>query len=242
LGHDKADDAERASDSKVSPSSDIWVAVPSRTYDHMAKVARDARDLLGSLHADIEGLRLGFNGDSSPEHLTQSLHDIEASCERINNMLEDALVGARRDGLNIQRSSLSLASVMAAALKQVRATAEARRVSFVVAMLPDVAARLDRTLLTRALVKLMGRIVAEVDAGSEIGVEYRLERGDVTISFVRNSESTRPGGPGPSNPKATPELDFCHLVAECHGGALTTGRAGPEIGTLLYRIDLPWVA
>jgi len=243
----------RVTDGRREAGSDMCLAVPTRTYDHMAKVAQDARDLLDALHANVEGLRSGFGRQSPPATLAQGLRDVETCCERLNNILEDALVGVRREGLTLQRASLSLASVLAAALKQVRTSAEAKRVSFVVATELDVAARLDRTLLTRALVKLMDRMIREGEAGGNIAVYFRLEGGHVSISFFR--KGANPGvSPSPVAPTwalepsregkvrvdTDSELEFCHLVAECHGGSLTVGTSGDRMGAL-YRIDLPWV-
>ncbi len=164
-------------------------------------------------------------------------------------MLEDVLVGVRRDGLSIQRSSVSIASVVANAMKQVRASAEARRVSFGVATQPDVAAPLarsllTRSLLTRSLVKLMDRAIDEAALGAAIDIVYRLERGAVTIAFVRNTPNRR-DLPSSSPPRAREgadsDLEFCHLVAECHGGTLTIGTDGAA-GATMYRFELPWVA
>jgi K+-sensing histidine kinase KdpD len=207
-------------------------------------VARDARALLGALHSNVEGLRSGFDQETPSTHLTRSLDDIEACCESLNNMLEDALIGVRREGLTIQRSSVSLSSVVAAALRQVRASAESKRVSFGVPMQPDVAARLDRTLLTRALVKLMGRIISEAEPGADVELTYRLDRGDVSIAFVRKGSNGQdvsvPGG-SKAPDSGDSDLEFCHLVAECHGGTLAIGPGG-SAGAFLYRVDLPWVA
>jgi hypothetical protein len=230
-------DSSPVSSEKIPPASDVWVAVPTRTYDHMAKVARDAQSLLDALQSNVEKVRDGFVGDAPELILAQGLRDIETCCERLNNMLEDALVGVRRDGLTLQRTSVSIASIVASAMKQVRATAEARRVSFGVVAEPDVAARLDRTLLTRALAKLMGRIIGDSDPGSEIAVSYRLDRADIRISLVSNTTSARVGRAS-LRPREDVEadLEFCHLVAECHGGTLTVGASGAPT----YRLDLPW--
>jgi signal transduction histidine kinase len=210
----------------------------------MARVARDARALLGALHSNVEGLRSGFDDQTPSTVLAQGLNDIEACCERLNNMLEDALIGVRREGLTIQRSSVSLSSVVAAALRQVRARAEAKRVSFGIPIQPDVAARLDRTLLTRALVKLMGLVISSAHPGTDVSILYRLDGGDVTITIVCNGSSEHDGS-GQTDPTAPhggeSDLEFCHLVAECHGGALALGK-GRASGTVLFRIDLPWIA
>jgi K+-sensing histidine kinase KdpD len=227
-----------ASSDPKPPASDVWVALPTRTYDHMAKVTRDAQSLLDALQANIDDLRTGFNGEAPAGQLDQGLRDIETCCERLNDMLEDALVGVRRDGLTIQRSSVSIASVVAAAMKHVRTTAESRRISIAVTAEPDVAARLDRTLLTRALAKLMGRIMAESETGAEISVSYRLERGEIRLSLVSSSAGARANRTS-LRPREDVEadLEFCHLVAECHGGTLTIGTDGGPT----YRFDLPWV-
>lgn len=233
---------ERTAEGSRDLPSDIWVAVPTRAYDHMARVARDARDLLEALHANVHDLRAGFAQATPPASTVGRLRDIETCCERLNNMLEDALVGVRRDGLALQRSSVSLASVIAKALEQVKTSAEARRIGIAVPAQPDVAARLDRSLLTRAVVTLLGRIISEAEPGAQIGIFYRLERGEISLGFVRNASILRnlptsmPPGPRPNEA----ELEFCQFVAECHGGSLTIGGGGGA-GSTLYRFDLPWV-
>lgn len=226
------------SSDKKPPASDVWVALPTRTYDHMAKVTRDAQSLLDALQANIDDLRSGFTAEAEGAELDQGLRDIETCCERLNDMLEDALIGVRRDGLTIQRSSVSIASIVAAATKHLRSTAESRRISIAVAAGPDVAARLDRTLLTRALAKLMGRIMAESETSAEITVSYGLERGQIHLSLASSSPVARPNRTS-LRPRQDVEadLEFCHVVAECHGGTLTIGTGGSPT----YRFDLPAV-
>src|SRR2546423_9711926 len=127
----------------------------------MANVARDARDLLGALSANVEWLRATVSEPHRAGQLVEGLSDIETCCERLNDMLEDALVGARRDGLRVRRSTLSLQSILTAAMKQVTKRAEAKGVAFRVTSELDVVAKLDRALMTRALVKLMSSTIAE---------------------------------------------------------------------------------
>jgi K+-sensing histidine kinase KdpD len=203
----------------------------------MAKVARDAQSLLDALQSNVDTLRSGFDAEAPTDNLAKGLRDIETCCERLNNMLEDALVGVRHNGLTAQRTSVSIASLVAASMKQVRTSAEAKLVSFSVAQGPDVAARLDRTLLTRALAKLMGRIIAESEAGSEIAVSYRLERGDVCINLESNGSIARAGRTSLRPREDEADLEFCHLVAECHGGTLTIGAGAAPV----YRLVLPCV-
>src|SRR6185436_17043419 len=107
LGQDDANDATRAAETSHLPAGEVRLPIPTRTYDHMARVARDARDLLGALTSNVEWLRAAFGQEVRQDALLGGLSDIEPCCERLNNMLEDALVGVRREGLNIQRSPLS---------------------------------------------------------------------------------------------------------------------------------------
>jgi light-regulated signal transduction histidine kinase (bacteriophytochrome) len=236
-------------DDGIAPESpsDVWV-VPRTPYDHMIKVARDARNLLGALNANVDWLKSGFADGVPTDSLVEGLDDIETCCERLTSLLEDALVGTRKQGLSVERSILSIGSVLAAALKKVKKSTESKRVSFDVATECDVVAMFDRTLLTRAISKLMGRIVAEVEPDAKVSVRYRLQDEQIQVTFARSDSalrtlrpshtSLRPGmASGPSRRDADDsELEFCHVVAEAHGGALTRGSA-----LTLYCIVLPWV-
>jgi K+-sensing histidine kinase KdpD len=243
VGKDKVNDSETTSQPPREPPSDVWTTVSPHTYNHMANVASDARDLLGALSANVQWLRAAVGEKTPAGQLGEGLSDIETCCERLNNMLEDALVGVRRDGLEIQRSKLSFESVLAAAMKQVTKRAEARAIAFRITTELDVVAKLDRTLITRALVKVMSSIISESAAKAEVAVTYVLERGVITITFVRIG--TFLSGPPILRPPTEArgaagdeaDLAFCRLVIEGHGGALTVGT-----GSTLYRVELPWIA
>ncbi len=249
MGQDNLKRISAPVDDGIAPESpsDVWV-VPTTPYDHMTKVARDARNLLGALNANVDWLKSGFGDGVPAETLMEGLDDIETCCERLTGLLEDALVGTRQQGLSVERSILSISSVLAAAAKKVRKSAETKRVSFEVATECDVVAMFDRTLLTRALSKLMGRIVAEVEPDAKVSVRYRLYDEQIQVTFARSDTalrtlrpshtSLRPGmHSGPSRRDASDsELEFCHVVAEAHGGALTRGSA-----LTLYCMVLPWV-
>jgi len=212
----------------------------------MANVARDARTLLGALNANVEWLKSGFLDEVPPSHLLEALLDLETCCDRLTHLLEDALVGTRENGLTVQRSSISLASIFSAALKQVRRTAAAKGISVDIVAEREIAAMLDRGLLTRAVAKLMRRTIAECEPGAQIVLSYRLVDGQLVMTFARNDaaflalcasgttlHSAEPKGP---DDDATSELAFCHFAAECHGGTLTVGS-----GAALYRLALPWI-
>jgi light-regulated signal transduction histidine kinase (bacteriophytochrome) len=227
--------------------SDVWV-VPSTPYDHMTKVARDARNLLGALNANVDWLKSGFADGLPSEALVEALDDIETCSERLASLLEDALVGTRKQGLSVERSILSISSVLATALKKVKKSAEAKRVSIEVATECDVVAMLDRTLLTRAFSKLMGRIVAEVEPDSKVAVRYRLSDEHIQVTFARSDSAVRTLRPSHASLRPVmasgasrrdagdSELEFCCVVAEAHGGTLTRGNS-----LTLYCIVLPWV-
>jgi hypothetical protein len=69
-------------------------------------------------------------------------------------------------------------------------------------------------------------------------VSYRLERGDLGIHLEGNASSARAGRTS-LRPREDVEadLEFCHLVAECHGGTLTIGAGAVPV----YRFVLPCV-
>ena len=222
--------------------------VGATRYDLMTKVARDARDLLGALNANVDWIKSGFADGVPTDALIEGLNDIETCCERLTSLLEDALVGTRKQGLTVERSILSISSVLAAAQKKVKKAAEAKRVSFEVATECEVVAMFDRTLLTSAFSKLMGRIVAEVEPDSKVSVRYQLQEEEIQVTFAREETadralrsshtSIRPRLPsGASRRDANDsELEFCHVVAEAHEGFLTRGSS-----LTLYCMILPWV-
>ena len=238
--------SETATMSQPPPEdpTDVWAAVP-HTYDHMANVAREARDLLGALNANVRWLRGAVGELVATSQLGDGLSDIETCCERLNNMLEDALLGVRHDGLEVRRSTLSFESVLGAAMKQVTKRAAAKGIAFRVTTELDVVGNLDRALITRALVKLLSSTIAESSAKAEIAVTYMLERRVLTVTFVRIG--TFLSGPPLLRPIARArgrrgddrdlDLDFCRLVIEGHGGTLTVGS-----GSTLYRVELPSIA
>jgi K+-sensing histidine kinase KdpD len=224
------------------PRSDVWIVADEPRYDHMARVARDARTFLGALTANADWLRSGVIDQVDPSGLIEAVSDIETCCERLNNLLEDALLGTRQNGLTVRRSMLSVGSVLNAALKQVRRAADAKKIAIEVLTDSDIAVMLDRALLTRAVARLLDRIVSDGETGAEISIRYLLENEQVVVTFARNDQALR-GLPSshhtlrPGQPKADgSDLEFCHIVAESHGGALTMGA-----GVTLFRLSLPWV-
>lgn len=245
VGKDSVNDSDSTSQPSREALGDVWITVSSHTYNHMANVASDARDLLGALSANVQWLRTAVGEETPAGQLVEGLSDIETCCERLNNMLEDALVGVRRDGLQIRRSTLSFDSVIAAAMKQVTKRAEARAIAFRVTTELDVVAKLDRMLITRALVKVMSSIISRSSAKAEVAVTYVLERGVITVTFVRIGAFL--SGPpilrlpapaaGAAGDEGDSDLAFCRQVIEGHGGAFTVGT-----GSTLYRVELPWIA
>jgi K+-sensing histidine kinase KdpD len=227
----------------LEPQSDVWTVVAEPRYDHMASVAREARTLLSALTANVDWVRSGLVDQVVAAGLLDGLADIETCCERINNLLEDALLGTRPDGFTVRRSMLSIGSVVSAAVKQVRRAAEAKKISIEVATKSDVAAMLDRALLTRAIGKLLERIVADAEMSTVLTVGYQLDNEQLALTFARADglPAASPAGPGSVRPAlpqgARGDLEFCHIVAESHGGALTVGA-----GLTLFRLVLPWVA
>jgi K+-sensing histidine kinase KdpD len=224
------------------PRSDVWIVADEPRYDHMARVARDARTFLGALTANADWLRSGVIDQVDPAELVEAVADIETCCERLNNLLEDALLGTRQNGLTVRRAMLSMGSVLNAALKQVRRAADVKKIAIEVFADSDVAVMLDRQLFTRAAARLLERIILDTESGAEVSIRYVLENEQVIVTFARNDASLR-GLPSshhtlrPGQPKADrSDLEFCHIVAESHGGSLTVGA-----GVTFFRMVLPWV-
>ena len=211
--------------------SDIWMVTAPPAHDHMTNVAREARNMLGALLANVDWLRSGMSVEAPAAELLLGLADIETCCERLTSILEDALIGTRAHGLRPQGTNLSIGSVLAAARKEVRKSASAKRVTVEIVTKCDVAAVLDRALLTRALVKLMASAIAECHPGDLMLVHYSRQDEQIEISLTRGERprlTLQPSEAPQSEEHARPhdaDLDFCRVVAESHGGTCSVGRA-----------------
>jgi hypothetical protein len=218
----------------------------------MAQVAREARNLLGALGANVDWLKSVLPERPPLEDLADGLTDIETCCERLRDLVEDALIGTRKEGLSVSRAIVSVESMLKVCVRQVKRRADAKQVSFEV-IGGELYAMLDGALLQRALVRLLDHAVRQVDKGTTLQVRYGLENGEIRMVVARLEgrrsmpplASLRPPTlrPAPSvRPVRTAvaevvneDLEFVHLAAEAHGGKLMLGT------TALYRICLPWV-
>jgi signal transduction histidine kinase len=247
-----SDERERASDEGAA--SDLWALAQRPSYDQMSQVAREARNLLGALGANMDWLKSVIPERPPLEDLAEGLSDIETCCERLRDLVEDALIGARKEGLSVSRAIVSLEAMLAVCVRQVKRRAAARQISIEVVG-GELYAMLDGPLLTRAMVRLLDQVVRQVDAGSLVQVRYGRENGEIRMiiaKFEPGLRSIAPAGgsyrPPSLRPAAsvrppravvsdqvTEALEFVHLAVEAHGGKLMVGASA------LYRICLPCV-
>jgi hypothetical protein len=254
LAPPSSDERERPSE-EGHAASDLWPVTARPSYDHMNEVAREARNLLGALGANVDWLKSVLPDRPPLEDLAEGLTDIETCCERLRDLVEDALVGTRKEGLSVSRAIVSVESMLAVCVRQVKRRAHARQISLEVVG-GELYAMLDGQLLMRAVVRLLDHVIRTVDRGSTIQIRYALENGEIRIHCARFEavplRSIPPAGslrpptlrPGPSlRPTRTPaepggnvgDLEFVYQAAEAHGGKLVVGPSA------LYRIFLPWV-
>jgi hypothetical protein len=246
-----SDERERHGDEGAA--SDLW-ALPQRpSYDHMNQVAREARNLLGALGANVDWLKSVIPEQPPLEDLVDGLSDIETCCERLRDLVEDALIGARKEGLSVNRAIVSMEALMAVCVRQVKRRAAARQVSLDIVG-GELYAMLDGPLLTRAVVRLLDQSVRQVEKGTLLQVRYGLENGEIRVIVARFEPGLRSVAPGSSHrppslrpaPSVRParavlseamnaDLEFVHSAAEAHGGKLMVGTSS------LYRMCLPWV-
>ena len=247
-----SDERERHSDESVA--SDLWPLPQRRSYDHMTQVAREARDLLGALGANVDWLKSVLPEQPPLEDLADGLSDIETCCERLRDLVEDALIGARKEGLSVSRAIVSVESMLAVCVRQVKRRANARQISVEVVG-GELYAMLDGPLLQRAMVRLLDRAILQTEKGTVLQVRYALENGEIRIAIARFEAALRSVAPSSShrppslrpaslrparareaeNTKDAADLEFVHLAAEAHGGKLLSG------GSSLFRMYLPWV-
>jgi hypothetical protein len=220
----------------------------------MTQVAREARNLLGALGANVDWLKSVMPERPPLEDLAEGLSDIETCCERLRDLVEDALIGTRKEGLSVSRGIVSVESMLNVCVRQIKRRAAARQVDVEVVG-GELYAMLDGPLLMRAIVRLLDHAIRQVDKGTILQVRYALENEQVRIAIGKfdaglrsmappgshrppslRAPSLRPARAVTGDPlSAADDLEFVHLAAEAHGGKLMVGTAA------YYRILLPWV-
>jgi hypothetical protein len=253
LAPPSSDERERRTEDGHA-ASDLWPVTARPSYEHMEQVAREARNLLGALGANVDWLKSVLPDRPPLEDLAEGLVDIETCCERLRDLVEDALIGTRKGGLSVSRAIVSVESMLAVCVRQVKRRAHARQISLEVVG-GELYAMLDGQLLMRAMVRLLDHVIHTFEKGCTVQVRYALEDEEirfylsrfeaVALRSVPPSGSPRPPTvrPAPSlRPARAPEsgadvgdLEFVHQAAEAHGGKLLVGPAA------LYRIVLPWI-
>jgi len=248
-----SDERERPS-GESRASSDLWPLSQRPSYDHLMQVAREARNLLGALGANVDWLKSVMSERPPLEDLAEGLTDIETCCERLRDLVEDALIGTRKEGLSVSRAIVSVESMLNVCVRQVKRRATARQIDLEVVG-GELYAMLDGALLMRAVVRLLGHAIRQVDNGTTIQVRYALENDEIRIAIGKFEAGLRSVAPPSSHrppslrapslrpPRAVTaeqladadDLEFVHLAAEAHGGKLMVGTSA------LYRILLPWV-
>jgi hypothetical protein len=246
------DTNQRERGSEDGAASDLW-ALPQRpSYHHMSQVACDARNLLAALGANVDWLKSVLTERPPLEDLADGLHDIETCCERLRDLVEDALIGTRKEGFSLSRAIVSMESTLTVCVRQVKRRAAVRQVALEIVG-GELYAMLDGALLMRAMIRLLDRAVAQVEQGTKLQIQYALAEDVISITITRAESglrslptgSHRPPSLRPASLRPAPaiasekenadQLEFVHLAAEAHGGKLLCG------GSWLYRVCLPWV-
>ena len=245
---------EREPGSEEGAASDLWPLTPRASYHHLSQVACEARDLLGALGANVDWLKSVLAERPPLEDLTDGLRDIEKCCERLRDLVEDALIGTRKEGLSVSRAIVSVESMLAVCVRQVKRRATARQVGVEVVG-GELYAMLDGPLLTRAIIRLLDRTITQVENGTVLQIRYAREKDEISIAIARVESGLRSVAPPSAHrpPSLRPvslrpapaltgeqvtnadEFEFVHLAAEAHGGRLLSG------GSSLYRVCLPSV-
>jgi hypothetical protein len=248
-----SDDRERRS-GESHASSDLWELSQRPSYDHLTQVAREARNLLGALGANVDWLKSVMSERPPLEDLAEGLGDIETCCERLRDLVEDALIGTRKEGMSVSRAIVSVESMLNVCARQVKRRAAARQIELEV-IGGELYAMLDGPLLMRAMVRLLDHAIRHVDKDTTLQVRYALENEEIRIAIGKIDAGLRsvapPGSHRPPSPRApslrparavtadqlsaADDLEFVHLAAEAHGGKLTVGTP------VHYRLSLPWV-
>ncbi len=229
-----------------------------RLEESFGRLARFSADLAHELRTPVNNLRGGvevaLGRPRTPEEYREALGSALEECDRLARMIDGLLFLARAEDprTQVRREDLDLGHELAAVREFFEATAAEEGVRLEVAAAELVPARLDRTLLQRAVGNLVANALAHTPRGGTVTLSARRDRGGAVVEVA----DTGVGIPAEHLPflfdrlyrvdRARPSaaghlglgLAIVKGVVELHGGRVRVASA-PGAGTRLTLIFPP---
>jgi signal transduction histidine kinase len=238
----------------ATETSGVWPVSKGDQSHSMAFAVHDAKNMLGALHANVHWLRSTLDSPGSRSDAVEVIGDMEACCERLSNLLCQALLVSRGPELEISPSRVNVSALVNNAVRQVRKQAQLRGVTVCARSGADVLTMIDALLVSRVLDNLLSNAVTHSSDGGRVSIEFDMV--EDCVVFVVADEG--PGIPDDvrerlfepyvtERRRAVPEtsmhvglgLAFCKAVARAHGGDIAyTNRPS---GGAEFVVSIPWV-
>jgi signal transduction histidine kinase len=237
-------------------ASGVWpLKVDADQSESLAFAVHDAKNMLGALQANVHWLRSNLESTpASPEEIAQAIEDMDTCCQRLANLLCQALLAGRGQKVQPNPSRVHLGALVGHAVHQVKKQAQARGVEVSASAKADVITMVDGLLVSRLLDNLLSNAVGFSQGGSAVVVEYGTENNDVFLAVSDQGPGIAEGvqdrlfEPFVTGPRSSARDDglhlglglaFCRSVARAHGGDITyTNRAS---GGATFIVRLPWI-
>lgn len=218
----------------------------ARGHDRVAQVTHELRQPLTTIRGALEQLDAG---DAPARWLPVALGAVRQVIEVVTDLHDSALLDA--GALELDRSPLRVAELVAAACAAVEALAAHRRVRVIVEVTAGLVVEADAVRLARALTHLLATVVGASPAGSEVRVRAFGDAACVSVQ-VGNDGVGDLAAPLPEQPDArhgcpphgtagerAPGLGLaiCRQLAALHGGTLV-GSSEPGRATT-FTLTLP---
>jgi signal transduction histidine kinase len=170
--------------------------------------------------------------DASAEDLRQTLAVIQRSSQRMNRLVDDLLVYARKGSLSIVREPVDLASLVHDLVAEFRIPAETDGIVLVASAEPGLLVDGDRDALRQALANLMANAIRLSPSGSTVRVRGGRHEPWVWMSVeddgpgIADEDQERvfqrfwrgEAGGGRSEGRSGLGLTIVRQIAEAHGG------------------------
>ncbi len=207
--------------------SDIW-RIETRRPDYMiGRVSHDARSVLTAMSSNVDWLRSTLESAGFSREVGGSLLDIDACCERLHGLLEDALVLARPDGLRPQCVSGTIGTLTARVLQRLNKRLSVAGVRVKHEGDTNIIASLDRSLLARVVERLIEREIEDL-AGAQLSLFHGCDANQLTLSLLVRACRCSRASNGSSgwecrcveNTREAGDSEFCETIVQAHGGTM----------------------